>query len=415
MSKTYLVGKIGKSVKFNQNTWSGIGGDNEAPVLIRKIANLNPEDTFIILGHNDVDKQRSKMNIPHNIISIYNGSTSQDRKDVNYIVKKLDNVKIDGCFLFGGPAGTVNIPNKSYSRRKLKHGEKSFVSVLEMFKLYVGPVFNYLNESNIPWLMILNDPRYAGVRCSDLMNKPKLILSQYDETIGLWTYNNWEEQNQIECKINARYSGVEKIFLIDKKIPDNVNKTTNFMIVLNEGNNGVKSRYQMLKEYVLDNIDDVEIYGKWDKETIGDDPRFKGSKKFVDLHNELSSVKYTLVIPIKPGWVTSKWIEMIANKVIPFFHPTYDEQRHCNVPEYIRLKHPGELMQKIQELNSSPDLYNKVLSECLACITNEDLDGTRLSNFVLEQTPQVHKDGKEFTLTGTTITNAQKNICIDEW
>lgn len=29
MGKTYLVGKIGKSVKFNPNTWGPIGGDNE--------------------------------------------------------------------------------------------------------------------------------------------------------------------------------------------------------------------------------------------------------------------------------------------------------------------------------------------------------------------------------------------------
>ena len=38
MGKTYLCGKIGKSVKFNPSTWGPIGGDNEAPELIRKMA-----------------------------------------------------------------------------------------------------------------------------------------------------------------------------------------------------------------------------------------------------------------------------------------------------------------------------------------------------------------------------------------
>lgn len=56
MGKTYLTGKIGKSVKFNPRTWGSIGGDNEAPTLILSLAKNNPDDKFIIIGKNDLDK-----------------------------------------------------------------------------------------------------------------------------------------------------------------------------------------------------------------------------------------------------------------------------------------------------------------------------------------------------------------------
>ena len=56
MGKTYLCGKIGKSVLFDESKWGPIGGDNEAPKLIRKTAELNPDDTFIIIGRNDLQR-----------------------------------------------------------------------------------------------------------------------------------------------------------------------------------------------------------------------------------------------------------------------------------------------------------------------------------------------------------------------
>lgn len=410
MGKTYLVGKIGKSAKFNSSTWSAIGGDNEFPTLIKKMAEINPNDTFIIIGRNDIEKHREALNLPSNLIDVYVNASKEEKKDVNYINTVLSNKKIDGCFLLSGPTANCNIPNKSYKRNELKLGKKEYAKSLETFQNYVAPLYQYLNESNIPWVMIANDPRYIG-QGNDLMNQPKKILSQYDETILMQTFDNWNDQNYVKNEIESVYAGMEKIFLIDKKLPKQMNKTIGFMMVLNEGNNGVKSRYPMLKEYVLDSMQDVAIYGKWDEETIGDDKRFKGPKKFEDLQSELPHVKYTFIIPIKKGWVTAKWVEMIANGIIPFFHPTYDEQKHCNVPEYIRINNPKELGEKIAELESNPDLYNKVLNECLDCITEDDFNGTKITNTILNQLPLINKVGIEFK---DTIIKEQ-NVGLDDW
>lgn len=404
MGKTYLCGKIGKSVIFDRSKWGPIGGDNEAPTMIRKLAELNPNDTFIIIGRNDLIRAREKYSLPENLFDVYEDASKEDRKDLNYICTRLKDIKIDGCFLLTGPTANCNIPEKSWKRNDLKKGKKEYAKSLETFVNYVAPIYQYLNESNIPWIMIANDPRYIS-QGNDLMNPPRLILSQYDEKILMQTFDNWEDQNYIKNEVSSVYAGMEKIFLIDQN-PRISEKTVKFMVVLNEGNNGVKSRYPELKKYVLDYIDDVEIYGKWDDATIGNDTRFKGPKKFEDLQSILPSVKYTFIIPIKPGWVTAKWVEMISNGIIPFFHPDYDSQGHCNVPLALRVKNPEDLHKKIELLEAHPDTYKKLLEKCMSIITEDDISGKAISNTILSNIIPFNKPGSEFRDT----IKKQKNI-----
>lgn len=408
MGKTYLCGKIGKSVKFNPNHWGAIGGDCEAPALLRKIAELNPTDTFIIISRNDVDRQRAEMRLPPNLRDVYEGATAVQRKDQDYIVNRLKDVKIDGCFLMSGPTANCNIPNKSWKRNDLKNGVKEYAKSLETFVNYVAPVYQYLNESNIPWIMLANDPRYLE-QGNDLMNQPKQILSQYNETVLMKTFDNWEDQNYIRNKVNASYAGMEKMFLIDKVIPKEFDKTCKFMVVLNEGNNGVKSRYPMIKEYVLNHMQDVEIYGKWDEETVKGDTRFKGSIKFEELQAKLPSVKYSFMISIADGWVTMKVWELLSHGIIPFMHPNYDTQKHCKLPDFIRLSKPSDLGERIEMLENDVDLYNKILKECLDAITTNDLNGQFLSDTILNACPAINKVGTMFS------DKEIKEEGLDEW
>lgn len=408
MSKIYLCGKLGKSVKFNSDSWNSGGGDCESPELLRKMAELNPNDTFIIISRNDVDRNRDSLNLPSNLVDVYNGATPDEKKDYHYITKRLKDVKIDGCFLMSGPTANCNIPEKSYKRTELKHGHKQFAKSLMVFANYVAPMYNFLNDSNIPWVMIANDPRYIR-QGNDLANQPKMIMSQYNETIRMQTFDNWEDQNYIKNDIKSIYAGMEKMFLIDKQIPTSFKKTKKFMVVLNEGNNGAVSRYTELKKYVLDYINDVEIYGKWDEETITNDTRFKGSVKFAELQSMLGSVKYSFMISIADGWVTMKVWELLSHGIIPFMHPNYDTQKHCNLPDFIRINNPTELHDKIEFLENNPEEYTKLLKECLSQITIDDTSGKTLSNTILNYTPSVNKAGAEFKI----ITNIKVNS--DEW
>ena len=175
--------------------------------------------------------------------------------------------------------------------------------------------------------------------------------------------------------IPSTYSAMETIFLIgqDKEKQSAETETSsldtffgtaapeasgqkdiNFMIVLNEGR---PSRYNLLKQTILNDVQDVAIYGKWDERTVGDDARFKGSLPFHELQTMLPRVKYTYCIPIKKGWVTMKFWEMAHYGIIPFLHPTYDEQNHLNVPPFLRVKDSKDLFKKIQFLEANPDAY----------------------------------------------------------
>lgn len=381
--KTYLCGKVGKSVLFDSSKWSAIGGDNEAPTLITNMAKHNPEDTFVVIGRNDIDKCKTKL--PPNVYSAWSGHTVENGKQTGFLWNLLQDVQIDGIFLVSGPTGSTNMLEKALKRNPEPDGTIAFAKTLEMHLNYSGPIYDFLNQSNIPWVMINNDPRYLKMG-RDCLNMPQEILSQYNGTQKNSKIKSWDDQVELdEVHIPYTYAGMEKIFLIGKELPkaEDMQKTTKFMIVLNEGNNGVKSRYPMLKEYVLDSVEDVAIYGKWDPATIGDDKRFKGPKKFDDLQKELPHVKYTFIIPIKPGWVTAKWVEMISNGILPFFHPTYDEQKHTGIPDFLRVKNAQDLHEKIEKLEANPEAYDKLLQHCLDLITEDDLNGKKINDTIL--------------------------------
>lgn len=388
MNKTYLCGKIGKSVKFNSNSWNGAGGDNEAPILFTKMAELNPDDNFIIIGRNDLETTKEKLNLPKNLYSVYEGATKEERKDQEYVYKRLKDIQVDGCFLISGPTGQTNLSNKVFKRKEIKEGKEVLAIALEMFHNYCGPIYHYLNETKLPWVMIVNDISYFKIG-RDCLTPPSVILSQADGQCELRVLKSFEDQKELQShKIDYSYAQMEKIGIIDKQIPkfEELNKEIKFAVVLNEySNQGSKLRYDELKKYILNHIEDVSIYGKWNKKIVGDDTRFKGLLKINDLHELLPKVKYTFIVPFKPNWVTFKWVEMLSNGVLPFLHPDYDKQNHTKLPEFLRIKNPEDCHNKIEQLENDPELYKKLYNECIDLISEDDLNGKKLNKIIFNE------------------------------
>ena len=207
----------------------------------------------------------------------------------------------------------------------------------------------------------------------------------------------------VHVKIPAEYKAMETIFLVGKERgkaivntpasldvffsdetvtdSDPSEKSIKFMIVCNEGR---PSRYPDLKKYILDNVQDVDIYGKWEEETIGADKRFKGPKKFNDLQEMLPRVKYTFCIPIKKGWVTAKFWEMAHYGIIPFLHPTYDEQNNLKCPEFLRVKDAKDLFKKIEFLENNPEAYDILRKNLDSMLKDEYYDGSYLNNLTMK-------------------------------
>ena len=234
-----------------------------------------------------------------------------------------------------------------------------------------------------------------------MFNPPVKVLSQYDETILHKIHTSYTDHKIIENKIPSEYASMETIFLIGKergRITDDTpnsldsffddapaestDKDIKFMIVCNEGR---PSRYKDLKRYILDHVEDVDIYGKWNENIISKDSRFKGPKKFNELQSMLPRVKYTFCIPIKKGWCTAKYWEMSHYGIIPFLHPTYDEQHNIKCPDFLRIKDSKDLFDKITYLENDDVACAKLRIELDSIILDGYYNGNYLNGKVMNE------------------------------
>ena len=384
--------KIGKSVKFKRNRFSPIGGDNEPSSVLIALANNNPDKTFYIIGRSDfstLSESEALDLFPYdNVIDIWKGIKNNDddrfyRHVIDYFNSK--GFKLDYTVLMVGQVGTVTIPGKITQVKHLKEGitDGKPASVIDMTKNYTSPIAIWLNEEKPDYVEIVNDPRYVMNQSRDIFHLPNRSLGQYDYEYEVSSIRNYEDQHRYERKVKSTYEGMETCFCINYEYEEEFNTKRNvpFMVILNEAK---PSRYNLLKEWVLDDIEDVEIYGKWEHPNTETDARFKGSIHLDDVMTKMNNVKFTFIIPIAPGWVTSKYIEMIHAGVVPFLHPSYDEQKHLPIPEFLRPKTPAEFKERMERLLNNEEEYLQVVKGLRKLICKPELyDGTFLNNKIM--------------------------------
>lgn len=369
--------KLGKAIKFNEDSWNAIGGDCEPKQLICSIAERNPNIEYWLISPNDLGKYRvnkkPKVNslfgppieegktVPKNIKEFH--SKMNQRNSVDEAVQHIKSLNLDFIFFYTGPTGTVNIEN--YVNKKDGNG---VCKVLDSFRYYAGPIIKALNEleNEIPILGLLVDNRYV-LRSKDWhgRNRPKYFLAQNNFTTEDEYFCNPPSREKEKIKCTYEYSGIETVFLLDKERYDvdelfEMKKTNSFMMLQNQGKgSGGMDRWDPVKEYIVDQDIDTDIYGKWDDEIKKEYPKwFKGEKRIETMTDELLATKYTFCVPIKNGMVTSKYAEMLHYGIIPFLHPSYDTEFNV-FPEghFIRCKSPEDLKKKIDFLNSNPEHY----------------------------------------------------------
>jgi hypothetical protein len=388
--KNVAIGKFGQSVKFDPSKFGAIGGDNEAPDLFLAVARKNPDINFYMIGKSDLrllkPEVKEKLNIPSNIIDAWEGFSAKKHDTTTYVYDRLKElgIKIDCGVFYNGQNSSSNIP------QFLKKANGDFYSPLCVFSNYVGPIIYFLNQTGIKYFTLAPDPRYVPLGARDLMNRESFALSLHECSRQVKYVKSFEDQSLLEKDIPLNYSGVEKVILLETDArnkqfgdPKTMPKTTKMFIILNEGGNGGIKRGPALKEYILDQFPDVEVVGKWSEEWLKD-PRFKGPVKFLELPPLLNNVKYTFMISVEKGWLSAKFWEMISYDIIPFMHPDYDCQHHLPAPDFIRIKSPEDLKEKIEFLENNPDEYKKLLEELRAVITPEDLDGTSMNDMIME-------------------------------
>lgn len=369
--------KLGKAIKFNENSWNAIGGDCEPKQLITSIAKRNPNIEYWILSPNDLGKVRAKEKpvkqplfgppvetneIPKNIKEFH--STMKDRKSIDEATEFVKNLDLDFIFFYTGPTSTVNIPG--YITKKDGTGT---VKSLDFFKYYAAPIIKALNEKEetVPIVGLLVDNRFIlAAKDYHKRNRPSYYLAQNTFTAVEKYYSNPPTRELDEFESTFEYSGIETVFLLDKKRYDldelfSYKKDYSFMMLQNQGKgsgNGM-DRWDPVRDYIVENGIETDIYGKWDDEIKEKYPKwFKGEKRIETMTDELLKTKYTFCVPIKEGMVTSKYAEMLHYGIIPFLHPSYDTDFNV-FPEdhFIRCKDPEDLKKKIEFLENNPDHY----------------------------------------------------------
>lgn len=266
-----------------------------------------------------------------------------------------------------------------------------FTGALDMTLIYSAPIIHWLNMSKIPWWMVMTDPRYIKntQKWRDMVNTPKEAIAQYNADIELVHFDTYPEPTtgkEISEKFYLKYSGIEKLNLIGEAVipPDNEDRDIKFSIVAMQsayGKQEVDYRLEALKKWILNRpgSEDYHIYGKWDPRFTKGFPQFQGYRTPDEIDAVFKKTRYTLIIPIRPHWVTSKYAEMLRVGVVPFFHPDYDTQ-YSLLPKdhYVRVKTPQEMFEKIEELEANPKKRIALVKE----LQFKFLQGVRKGSFL---------------------------------
>lgn len=384
------IAKFSKSIRFDSSKWSPIGGDNEAPFLVYALAKMFPNDTFWIIGKSDYSKVFPNGLLPNikdiwspeyweneiNPMSLVNKRTYDDHPDdyekfyryINNVFDKI-NINIDFAFMLYGMFFSCSLFNVV-----LRGDGKGYSKTLENATKYMSFLTYWINTYKGEYASIITDPRQYRVFPRDLVHWPVINLSQINcdkmkfssKSTQYWPKGNLISNPQIYHK-NA-YSGVETMNLFSRIPYTEFPEKHGFNMILNQGipGNDKKEppRFTELKKWILsDKTFDCSIYGKWDDNILNSDTRFKGPILPTELGKVLLTTKYTLCIPIEPGWVTSKFVEMLHYGVLPFVTKTYgSEASQTYIPKILIVNSPEELKQRIKLFDENPNEYNKIIS-----------------------------------------------------
>ena len=399
------IGKIGKSIKFGPEE-KGKGkkamtaGSIDARIIFQTLIKFNPQHKFYLIGRSNFSRLkpeiRNKIDPHKNVIDVWAGFhdwfETQDDKDevteswrfIEHVIKTNDKFHI-GLFIAGG------VLDYAVQGKTLKEGKH--IKTLMAAAKYAGPIHHFINETKIPYMVLSLDPRCYPKPTKDILIPPKRILQLKNETMEVEHRVSYETDEMVIDKVPAVYSGIETLYAVEEDEPAGLDaffdepeqkRDINMVLWLNEGK---PSRYNDLKNFILDSVDDVEVYGVWNEKALKD-PRIQ-QVAMSELSWQFPRTKYTFCIPIAPGWATGKFWEMIKHGIIPFMHPEYDDQKNIGFPEELRVKDSNDLLEKINLYNSDEKLYNRLHKQLKDMITPEIKSGKYINDIIMKNVEEV--------------------------
>ena len=406
MNKNIVIGRTGLTIKFKGIKIGTQTACDTDMMVYSMLSQMNPDFNFYFIGPTDLykltEEEYNEIFPYHNVFSAWTNDIRKS-KDFNKIIKYFEdnNIKIDFALINTGGSSQACVPD-FYPK---KDGSKRSLLLSQLY--YMAPYVYTLNKLGCPVYCMADDARNVLLNFRDLYNRERKVFTQANYKLKTITHITSETDFTLKTDIiDCIYAHIERIDLIG--MPDNwkdridINRKLksnkeNHLLVISHGNGCKKInsnltiknlRFQGYKEYIIDNFKDTiynksKIYGKWTEDIYEQYPNNFEDKPMIELNDILKDARYSLVYSQIPNFVTVKPWEMIANGIIPFIHPDYDPEHILELPEYVYLKNPDDLKNKIIELDNDDKLYLNILNKCLDCITKEDRDGTYINNFIM--------------------------------
>tara|TARA_Y100001970_G_scaffold142083_1_gene174810 strand:- start:131 stop:1417 length:1287 start_codon:yes stop_codon:yes gene_type:complete len=364
--------------------------------LLINLAYNNPDDNFYIIGLNNLNKininLKDRLFPNNNVFSTIDDLNPKfdlwDRYKKPLEWLNNNQVNLDYGIIGGGPTLNINVPNRIYTK------SGNLGRPLGIALRSASGIIHTLNETNIDWISIADDPRCLRTcLAKDLYNNPKVILSQVNSKIKSEHIKSYSDQTLIENEVDVVYSNVEMSCNLDEKIElvdsDWKGRRTSIGIVLNEAgvdekidtkklSNGHRPRYPILKEWLINKFNDICVYGKWHDTIMKSDICFKGFIERSTLYPEMMNWKHSLCVPIDKGWATAKYLEYLKCGVSPFMHPEYDDQNNTNIQEFYRVGSVEDFKDKVA---MSDDTHIKEINKGIKnCLSDEYISGQRIND-----------------------------------
>ena len=330
---------------------------------------------------------------------------------VKYCLEKVPPCDFGVFFMANGCIDT-NIPHCLHKA----NGSEYYKCQMESVHKQTGPFLHYLNLSGMPWFWICTDDRIITRKWrEDCINLPLEIIGQWNQNYLWKTMPSYQQDRErVDRHLVETYGKVQMLNLIGEHtaISPCTPRSRALTIVANQStysNDLSCKRFKLLDSWILQNVDkypEFTIIGDWDyafkcgyRSTDAKEiqafnrrpydlsevkyPQFIGKMKADATDEILKDSRYSLCIPVIPGYLTSKFYELISVGVVPFIIPEYDEQFN-GIPKdsYIRVSTPEELIQKIDYLEQHPQ-YRCEIVQNLQKLYLEDY--TVSGRFIIDQ------------------------------
>lgn len=340
-----LVGKIGQKLIFNRKSKdcdrSNTNGNVGTYLLFKLLFENNKEDTFYVASENDLNTFDEKPF--ENVV---------DASSAEWEV--LDIIGIDAMFILTG----------------LTQYEKS------------SRFIDIINNVEAKFILLSDDPRCLDSVSEDsrIIRKPIEIISQFE---GSYNFKGVEYQ--------VKYVPIERASCYKCEIHNDEKDTD--MIIISNTSGKEYDRVKIVSE-IIGGLTGLDVYGRLSVEErmmIGYD-NCRGEVKYTEIQNIFRKAFGTFVVPIKKGWVTSKYVESLMNGVLPIFHEDYNTNL-LEVKNLIVIHNKNEFVDVFENLVKKDKAKVKELVTFWRNVMIAPyVDGTKLSAILMSYVNERRKE-----------------------